>query len=230
MSHLDNEIKLLKDNVLEMMFLVKNQLEKGRKSLDNFDEELAHEIMANEKRVDSLELTIDRDCEEVLALHNPVAVDLRFVMAAFKINSDLERVGDHANSIAKYIVDYGRQVDEETRKEMRMDEMYETSLKMMSNVFNAFITEDTELARKVFRLDNTLNEINREVSEVTADLIKKDIDDTQNYLYLFSIIRKLERVGDLTKNIAEELIFYIEAKVLKHKKMKSKNGNNGSEK
>jgi len=230
MSHLDNEIKLLKDNVLEMMFLVKNQLEKGRKSLDNFDEELAHEIMANEKRVDSLELTIDRDCEEVLALHNPVAVDLRFVMAAFKINSDLERVGDHANSIAKYIVDYGRQVDEETRKEMRMDEMYETSLKMMSNVFNAFITEDTELARKVFRLDNTLNEINREVSEVTADLIKKDIDDTQNYLYLFSIIRKLERVGDLTKNIAEELIFYIEAKVLKHKKMKSKNGDNGSEK
>src|SRR6056297_474060 len=178
MSHLDNEIKLLKDNVLEMMFLVKNQLEKGRKSLDNFDEELAHEIMANEKRVDSLELTIDRDCEEVLALHNPVAVDLRFVMAAFKINSDLERVGDHANSIAKYIVDYGQQVDEETRKEMRMDEMYETSLKMMSNVFNAFITEDTELARKVFRLDNTLNEINREVSEVTADLIKKDIDDT----------------------------------------------------
>ncbi len=231
MSHLDNEIKLLKDNILEMMFLVKNQLEKGRQALDNFDEEIAHEIMANEKRVDSLELTIDRDCEEVLALHNPVAVDLRFVMAAFKINSDLERIGDHANSIAKYIVDYGRQVDDETRKKMRMDEMYDTSVKMMSNVFNAFITEDTDLARKVFKLDNTLNEINREVSEATSELIRNDIEQTQNYLYLFSIIRKLERVGDLTKNIAEELIFFIEAKVLKHKKMKSKenNGNpNGS--
>jgi len=225
MSHLDNEIKLLKDNILEMMFLVKNQLEKGRKALDNFDEELAHEIMANEKRVDSLELTIDRDCEEVLALHNPVAVDLRFVMAAFKINSDLERVGDHANSIAKYIVDYGQQVDEETRKKMRMDVMYDTSVKMMSNVFNAFITEDTDLARKVFKLDNTLNEINREVSGVTSELIKNDIENTKNYLYLFSIIRKLERVGDLTKNIAEELIFFIEAKVLKHKKMKSKENN-----
>lgn len=225
MSHLDNEIKLLKDNVLELMFLVKNQLEKGRKALDNFDEEIAHEVMANERRVDSLELTIDRDCENLLALHNPVAVDLRFVMAAFKINSDLERVGDHANSIAKYIVDYGRQIDEDTRHKMRMDEMYNTSIKMMSNVFNAFITEDTELARKVFKLDNTLNEINREVSEVTAELIQQDIEQTQNYLYLFSIIRKLERVGDLTKNIAEELIFYIEAKVLKHKKMKSKNNN-----
>ena len=224
-QNLDTEIKLLKDNVLELMFLVKNQLEKGQKALDNFDEELAHEIMANEKRVDSLELTIDRDCEELLALHNPVAVDLRFVMASFKINSDLERIGDHANSIAKYIVDFGRPIEEETLKKMRMEEMYDTSIKMMSNVFNAFITEDTELARKVFKLDKTLNQINREVSEVTADLITSDLEQTQNYLYLFSIIRKLERVGDLTKNIAEELIFYIEAKVLKHKKMKTKNNN-----
>lgn len=227
-QHLDSELKLLKDNVLELMFLVKNQLEKGQKAMQNYDEELAHEIIANEKRVDSLELTIDRDCENLLALHNPVAVDLRFVMAAFKINSDLERIGDHANSIAKYIVDFGRKIDEETLKTMRLDEMYDTSNKMVSNIFNAFITEDTELARKVFRLDETLNEINRELSGTIAELIKNDIDQTQNYLYLFSIIRKLERVGDLTKNIAEELIFYIEAKVLKHKKMKSKNNNKNS--
>lgn len=224
-QHLETEIKLLKDNVLELMFLVKSQLEKGQQSLDNFDEELAHEIMANEKRVDSLELTIDRDCENLLALHNPVAVDLRFVMAAFKINSDLERVGDHANSIAKYIIDFGREIDDDTINRMRIEEMYDTSIQMMNNVFNAFITEDTELARKVFKLDNRLNEINREVSDITTELIKENIDETRNYLYLFSIIRKLERVGDLTKNIAEELIFYIEAKVLKHKKDKNRNNN-----
>jgi len=228
MTHLDTEIKLLKDNVLELMFLVKNQLEKGQKALNSFDEELAHEIMANEKRVDSLELTIDRDCENILALFNPVAVDLRFVMASFKINSDLERIGDHTNSIAKYILDFGRAIDDETMHEMRIDEMYETSIKMMSNVFNAFITEDTKLARKVFKLDETLNEINRSVSEVTTKLIKENPEQMHNYLYLFSIIRKLERVGDLTKNIAEDLIFYIEAKVLKHQKMKSKNNNGDS--
>lgn len=227
MKHLDTEIKLLKDNVLELMFLVKSQLEKGQKALDNYDEELAHEIMANEKRVDSLELTIDRDCENILALHNPVAVDLRFVMASFKINSDLERIGDHANSIAKYIVDFGKQIDEETIRQMRMEEMYDVSIEMMSNIFNAFVTEDTELARKVFKLDKTLNEINREVSGRTTELISEDIKQTKNYLYLFSIIRKLERVGDLTKNIAEELIFFIEAKVLKHQKKKSKNNNSG---
>lgn len=225
MSNLDNEIKLLKDNVLELMFMVKNQLEKGQRALDTFDEELAEEITINEKRVDSLELTIDRDCENLLALYNPVAVDLRFVMASFKINSDLERIGDHANSIAKYILDFGEAMDDESIKKMQLDKMYNTSLRMMSNIFNAFITEDTELARKVFKLDKTLNEINRKASSITSELISADVKHTQNYLYLFSIIRKLERVGDLTKNIAEELIFYIEAKVLKHQKMKSKNGN-----
>ncbi|HEX6981789.1 MAG TPA: phosphate signaling complex protein PhoU [Balneolaceae bacterium] len=224
MSHLETEIALLKDNILEMMFLVKNQLEKGRKAIDNFDEELAHEITANERRVDSLELTIDRDCENILALFNPVAVDLRFVMAAFKINSDLERIGDHANSIAKYILDFEEKVDAEIIKKMRLAEMYDTSIEMVNSMFDAFVNDDTELARKVFKLDKVLNRINREVSTVTANLISEDIKQTRNYLYLFSIIRKLERVGDLTKNISEELIFHIEAKVLKHQKMKSKNG------
>ncbi|HET6528248.1 MAG TPA: phosphate signaling complex protein PhoU [Balneolaceae bacterium] len=224
MSHLDTEIALLKDNILEMMFLVKNQLEKGRKALENLDEELAHEITANERRVDSLELTIDRDCENILALFNPVAVDLRFVMAAFKINSDLERIGDHANSIAKYILDFEEKMDADTIKKMRLTEMYDTSIEMMNSMFNAFVNEDTELARKVFKLDKVLNSINREVSNVTTKLIDEDAKKTRNYLYMFSIIRKLERVGDLVKNISEELIFHLEAKVLKHQKMKSKNG------
>lgn len=225
MAYLDTEISLLNDDILELMYLVKTQLEKGHEALIDYNEELAHEITANEKRVDALELKIDRDCENILALFNPVAVDLRFVLASFKINSDLERLGDHANSIAKYILDFGGPIDEELIEEMRIEEMYETAIEMLSNVFSSFISEDTQLARKVFAKDKVLNEINREASDITAKLLKKDPEKAQQYLYLFSIIRKLERVGDLTKNTAEELIFYIEAKVLKHKKNKSKNGN-----
>lgn len=226
MTHLETEISLLNDDILELMYLVKTQLEKGRDALLDYDEELAHEISANEKRVDALELKIDRDCENILALFNPVAVDLRFVIASFKINSDLERLGDHANSIASYILDFGGPVDKEVIEEMRLDEMYDTAIDMLSNVFSAYIAEDTVLARKVFAKDKILNEINREASKAAADLIAKDPKKTQQFLYLFSIIRKLERVGDLTKNAAEELIFYIEAKVLKHKKNKTKNGEN----
>lgn len=226
MSHLDTELRLLNEDLLEMMYLVKSQLKKGQEAFMNFDEELAHEIMVNERRVDALELKIDRDCENILALFNPVAIDLRFVIASFKINSDLERLGDHADSIAKYILDFGGPIEEKVIKKMRLDEMYSIATDMLNNVFNAFIKEDTQLARKVFKQDKTLNEINRSASKMTADLIKEDSDNIKVYLYLFSIIRKLERVGDLAKNTAEEIIFYIEAKVLKHQKDKYKNGNN----
>lgn len=222
MAQLDTEIGLLNDDILEMMYLVKTQLEKGRKAFLNFDEDLAMEITVNEKRVDALELKIDRDCENILALFNPVAVDLRFVIASFKINSDLERLGDHADSIAKYIMDFGEPVEEEIIERMKIGEMYDTTIQMMNNIFKAFIAEDTELARKVFAMDETLNQINREASKVTAELINENGKDLEEYLYLFTIIRKLERVGDLTKNAAEEIIFYIDAKVLKHQKDKSK--------
>lgn len=222
MSNLEKEIKLLKDNILELMFTVKSQLEKGREALVEFDEEMARQVIINEKRVDSLELTIDRDCAKLLALYNPVAVDLRFVMAVFKINADLERIGDHANGIAKYMLDFGAEIDEDILRKMKLDLMYSTSLQMVNDVFNGFIAEDTKLAAKVFKLDETLNSINRNASSTVTELIQKDPGQTQNYLYLLSIIRKLERVGDLTKNIAEEFIFYIEAKVLKHQKEKTK--------
>lgn len=224
MTHLEAEIQLLKDDILELMFLVKSQLEKCEKSFTNFDLELAEEITSNEKRVDSLELKIDRDCENIFALFNPVAVDLRFVMATFKINSDLERLGDHANSIAKYILDFGKPIEEEAVKKMRVYEMFEISIKMLNHIFEAFLEEDTNLARKVFSKDKILNEINKNASEHAADLIENNFDNINNYLFLFSIIRKLERVGDLTKNVAEELIFYLEAKILKHNKAKAKKG------
>lgn len=219
---MDTEIKLLNDDILELMYLVKTQLEKGQKAFIEFDEELAIDITVNEKRVDALELKIDRDCENILALFNPVAVDLRFVMASYKINSDLERLGDHADSIAKYILDFGEPVEEDVIQRMRIDEMFDTAIEMVSHVFSAFIAEDTQLARKVFAKDEILNKINREASNVTAELIQENDKEIEEYLYLFSIIRKLERVGDLTKNAAEEIIFYLEAKVLKHQKNKTK--------
>lgn len=225
MSHIDTELSFLSNDIQELMYLVKTQLEKGRNALMRFDEELAHEIVANEKRVDALELKIDRDCENILALHNPVAIDLRFVIAAFKINSDMERMGDHANSVAKYILDFNGPIDEKVIKKMRIDEMYDTAIQMLNNIFSSFITEDTTLIREVFAKDELLNEINRKASTVTATLIENDVKNTQKYLYLFSIIRKLERVGDLAKNVAEEIIFYLEAKVLKHQKDKIKGEN-----
>src|ERR1044072_757467 len=105
MNHLEKEIKALKDEVLNMWSLVQSQLTKSKKALLSFDEVLAREITVKEDRVNAYELKIDLDCENILALSSPVAVDLRFVLAALKINTNLERIGDIAEGIARFVID-----------------------------------------------------------------------------------------------------------------------------
>lgn len=216
MTHLDLELKQIKQQVIEMMSLVRSQLAKGKDAVLTFDKDLVHEINANENRVNAMELNIDRAIENVLALYTPVAVDLRFVMAAFKISADLERIADNAVGIAKYINSVDTQLAQKNLDKIRFTEMYENALLMLDNVSEAFEKEDTKLARQVFIKDVLLNEINTNAAYIAIELIRAKPEKIHNYLYLLSIIRKLERVGDLAKNIAEELIFYVEAKVLKH--------------
>lgn len=216
MTHLDLELKQIKQQVIEMMSLVRSQLAKGKDAILTFDKDLVHEINANENRVNAMELNIDRAIENALALYSPVAVDLRFVMAAFKISADLERIADNAVGIAKYINSVDTQLAQKNLDKIRFTEMYENALLMLDNVFEAFEKEDTKLARQVFIKDVLLNEINTNAAYIAIELIHAKPEKIHNYLYLLSIIRKLERVGDLAKNIAEELIFYVEAKVLKH--------------
>lgn len=222
MSHLSTELQLLKDDLLEMMGIIHGQFEKGKEAMLNRDQELAEEIRSNERRINAMELKIDRDCENILALFNPVAIDLRFVMACFKINSDVERLGDNADGIGRYILSSEEKLEGEVLEELRFNEMYDTATNMIERVKEAFEEEDTKLARKVFPKDKVLNEINEQAAKKVGELIKKDPSRVDQYIYILSIIRKLERAGDLSKNISEEIIFYMEAKVLKHKKQEKK--------
>jgi phosphate transport system protein len=220
MSHLDIELKQLSTEIVELWKLVNSQLAKGYESLENMDSELALEIIATEKRVNAYELKVDRDCENIFALFNPVAVDLRFVLAVLKINTNLERIGDIAEGIAKFVKNVDSNFDQGLLKETRTLEMFRAALNMMEHVLEAFEKEDTTLARKIFKEDEILNEINRDASKVIADYIRKNPDTIEQALYLISIIRKLERIGDQAKHMAEEIVFYLEAKVLKHNKEK----------
>ena len=218
MSHLENELQVLKNDTLRMWKLVHDQLEKGKESLVSFDKDIAREVVAKEKRVNAYELKIDRDCENIFALFNPVAVDLRFVLAVLKINSNLERIGDIADGIARFLIDVDKNFDKELLKVTRVIEMFEAANALMGDAATAFENEDTKLARTIFKKDEKLDEINANTSYVVADYIKTHPDHVRESLHILSMIRKLERVGDQTKNIAEEIIFYVEAKVLKHLK------------
>jgi len=203
--------------MLEMFFLVKSQLEKAKESLFKFDKDLAREVRINEKRVNSFELKLDRDCENVIALFNPVAVDLRFVLACIKINSNLERMGDIAEGIAQFVISINNEPDTELLKVTRLVEMFDTANDIVADVTNSFETEDTKLARSIFQKDEVLDDINQKANNAVVQFIKDHPDKVNQSLYMLSSIRKLERVGDQSKNIAEEIIFYVEAKVLKHK-------------
>ena len=217
MAQIETELQLLKTEAINMWTLVNSQLSKARLAFLNFDKDLAREVVLKEKRVNGSELKIDRDCENIFALFCPVAIDLRFVLAVLKINSNLERIGDIAEGIGKYIIDAEKPFSKELLEAVRILPMYEESVNMLEDTQEAFEKEDTILARSVFKKDDFLDGVNKSAHKVLERHLESHPEDASEALWLLSIIRKLERVGDQSKNIAEEIIFYLEAKVLKHR-------------
>jgi phosphate transport system protein len=220
MTHLDTELKQLRASVIEMWNLVISQLEKAKIIIEQHDKSLYCEVKANEKRVDAFELKLDMDCENILALFNPVASDLRFVLAVLKINYNLERVGDYAKGIAAVIKDTDDKFDKESLKDAHITEMFDVSISMLKETLESFETENNVIARNVILKDSILDEVNKKANTITAQFIEKNPKHINDALGLLTVIRKLERVGDQTNNIAEEIIFYLEALVVKHKKKK----------
>jgi phosphate transport system protein len=222
MNVLETELGELKSELLEMTQLAKEQLEKTIQAFYTFDKDLAHEVILNEKRVNSYELKIDSRCEHILALFNPVAIDLRFVIASVKMVSDLERIGDNAEGISSFLLKTNAPFDQELVEKFRFKEMTTNVLEMLNVLCESFETDNTKLARTVFSKDDILDEINLNATHVLAEYCKNTNDQEKilQAIYLLSMIRKLERVGDYITNVGEEIIFYVKAKVLKHKKNK----------
>jgi len=216
MTPLENEISALKKELINMWMLVQSQLNNAKEAIVKFDKDLAREVLVKEKRVNSFELKIDRDCENIFALYCPVAVDLRFLLAALKINTNLERIGDIAAGVAKYVVAASVNFDVDVLEGASLLRMYDEAVNIVIDTRIAFEKEDTVLARSIFKRDDILDAINLSAPGAITELIKKDLNSMPEALYMLSIFRKLERIGDQSKNIAEEIIFYVEAKILKH--------------
>ena len=216
MTQFETEIRNVKSEVINMWQLVLSQLTKAKEAMLAFDKDLAREVMAREKRVNALELKIDRDCENIFALYCPVAIDLRFLLAVLKINTNLERIGDISDGIARYIADSPVKFNKDFLESSRLIEMYNNSINILSDTQASFEFENTILARTIFSRDDLLDTINNKADDNISKYIREDVNNISEALNILSIIRKLERVGDQSKNIAEEIIFYVEAKVLKH--------------
>ena len=224
MPAIDPELQALKENLQDMLSMVKEQMEKCMKSIEDRDTGIADQVLGDEKKINMQELAIDRDCENILALFTPVATDLRLVLATLKIANDLERIGDSANSLAKVLRGSLSKREYKWIDQLNIHSMLEVLVGMLKEMGSALRKENTKPALKAARKDDVLNDHFKKGVRTAADLIIKNPDEAKDILTLIFMVRNLERSGDLTKNIAEEIVFQIEARVLKHKGGKKKKG------
>lgn len=222
MKAFEYELENIQNLLFEMFELVKDQIHLTKEALLTNDHDLSSEIMRKETRVNSFELTIDREIEDFFALQAPVASDLRFAMAALKISNQLERVGDHAARIASYVFDDKMRINKELVELLQIPTLFDEIDDMLINVTDALDSGDMQLAKRVFKQDKTLDKVNKKLPNLLEGYNKKHKEDISNLILLSRMIGKLERCGDMAKNMAEEIMFYHESKVIKHRKKNKK--------
>lgn len=217
MKHTEREMSSLKDEIKQMWHLVLWQLEKSKQAFLNNDVEQALEIVSREKRVDAFELKIDSDCENYIALYSPVAVDLRLTLSLMKINSTLERIGDFAVGVARHVIEADcNSVEPKLIESLQIETMFDILIGMLSDGFVAFDSENTKIAGKILLKDEEVDAIYHNAIDVLSEHIAIDPNMARCALKMLLVIRKLERIGDHCSNIIEEIVFYVDAKVLKH--------------
>ena len=217
MRHLEQELVSLRQDIIDMWKLVISQVANAGEAILIFDKDLAAKVNMREKKVDAYELKIDGYIENIIALYQPVAVDLRFVLAVFKINSNLERIADFANGISHILIDNPSIIlDAEVISDTRLQNMIEQVNEMLAQGLEAFKNEKSNYAAAIFSEDSHVDEINDTAGKIIANYIQKNPDRAYECLELIGVFRKFERIGDHCANIAEEIFFYIDAKVLKH--------------
>ena len=217
MKHTDKELLALKEELNEMWRLVISQLEKSKQAYLTNDVELAREVASREKRVDAFDLKVESDCENYIALFSPVAVDLRLVLSMIKIGSTLERIGDFCEGIARHVVEEGcDNIDQSLVEELQLEKLFDILLAMLSDCYVALESENTRLAGKILGKDDEVDEIYHKSQHILTEHMQADPSLILCGLKTLILIRKLERIGDHCSNIVEEIVFYVDAKVLKH--------------
>jgi len=214
-KRLQKDIEKIKKMVLSVGAMVEERLRMSIKAIETWDAGLAEDIIRRDYEIDELEIEVEEECLKILALHQPVAVDLRFIIATIKINSELERIGDEAVNIANRV----RNISKRRKLDLSFDFtiMAEKAATMLRLSLDALVNLDQDLAFKVLTLDDEVDLMHREI----YDRIKEAMSQNPNYvgylINLYTTSRHLERVGDHSTNIAEEVIYLIEGEIIRHR-------------
>ena len=211
---LDEELAVLRQLLSDMSELVEEQVANAINAVSGNDLELARQVRAKDDDVDRLELEVDYQCERILALFTPVAVDLRFIISAVKINTDLERIGDHAKNLAKHVCETGLSV--ELVAETNIREMADEVRWMLRNAHEAFFRRDQVLARKIIVYDQRVDRLYGEMITTTGRLIRTWPDQADEIIHLVHIGKSVERMADHAKNIGKIVVFLVEGVDIRH--------------
>ncbi|MEM6553639.1 MAG: phosphate signaling complex protein PhoU [Planctomycetota bacterium] len=215
--HLQRQISKLKKMLLSLGAMCEEALADAIEAVNARDPELAERVIAGDRAVDEAEIEVEEECLHTLALHQPVAFDLRFVVAVLKMTHDLERIGDHAASIA----DHGKTLTlspEVPVMPFDFDRMSSLTLEMLRKSLDALVNIDAERAREVRALDDEVDDINRAMYSAVADAMVQYPSLTDQYMHLSSVSRQLERIADHACNIAKDVLYMAEGEIMRHSK------------
>ncbi|MDF1545571.1 MAG: phosphate signaling complex protein PhoU [bacterium] len=213
-KHFYNELERLKKKILDLTARVEDSLRMAVKSVTELDRELAMKVISTDQEIDALEVEVEEECLKILALHQPVAADLRYIVAVLKINSDLERIGDLAVNIAKRTKNL--QYNNGVRIPFDLHSMLAKTEKMVSESADALIRSDAELAQAVRVSDEEIDKLHKLAFQTVYEQVKKHPDHAQYFISLLSVSRALERIADHATNIAEDVVYMVDGEIVRH--------------
>jgi phosphate transport system protein len=212
--HFEDELEKLRALLIRMGSLVDEQIELASKAILESDLESARFVIKREVRVNEYDLMVDALCQRILALSQPVAVDLRLLIGAMRIDSEFERIGDIAVNLAERAEALSGSTD--ILQRVGIDRMMPAAHKMFRDAFDAFINNDAELAKTIFEKDDAVDNIARKAFDDLIAEMKRDPVQIEPCAHAMSLLRHIERLADHATNIAEDVVFIVEAKMLKH--------------
>ncbi len=214
--HLHKEIKKTEKRILTLSALAEEAVRNAVQAFISKDTDLAQKIIDNDHIIDSLEIDVEEECLKTLALHQPVAIDLRFIVAVLKINSDLERVGDHAVSIAKRALLISKLTSSETPAPFSFDDLIDISTSLLKRSIDALINHDTSLAYSILDEESKVTKLKSDIFSVFIETTSDAPEQLElNSAYMF-VSRYLERIAEHALNIAEDVIYMINGEIIRH--------------
>ncbi len=213
-GHMEREIGKLKKSILALAAVVEEGVKQAVIALQQRDTELARKIIEGDLAVNQREVELEEECLKILALHQPVAADLRFIVAVLKINNDLERIGDLAANLAARTVDLVE--NKAIEAPFDIEKMAEKVEQMLEMALDALVNYDLKLANEAIVMDDVVDQMHKQSFARVKQKIRDNSDQMDALINYLSISRYLERIADLATNIAEDIVYMIEGKIVRH--------------